>query len=228
MILASNYDQSCTLDTDCTIVTSGDYCISYPRCGGSAINVGALAKFNEDVSKTPYETGAVGFAGGTCGFLGYPCCLDGTCGADRQCNSFADAGDDAASADSSDSSDSANGIGANTDAAFPLGSCPEMSNATTGFNGQSCSNYVLCVLNVDIWCCDCGFYPGGSPNCSAGVTAEAPCEPGDAASCMTCDGMGNTPGGGAIYVCGEFGLYGVDAGPQWQGIGTGEACQWTR
>jgi hypothetical protein len=53
-ISASNYDQSCTVDTDCAIVSSGNYCATHRcLCGGSAINVGALAQFNADVAKEP-------------------------------------------------------------------------------------------------------------------------------------------------------------------------------
>jgi hypothetical protein len=51
MISASNYDQSCNVDTDCWEVSSGDYCSAICRCGTSAINVEALAQFNADVSK---------------------------------------------------------------------------------------------------------------------------------------------------------------------------------
>ena len=80
MISASNYDESCSVDTDCWEVSSGDYC-SASTClsGGSAINIGALAQFNEDVSKTPLGSGALGSV--FCGrrFSGGPCCRHGTC-----------------------------------------------------------------------------------------------------------------------------------------------------
>ena len=62
MISASSYDQSCAVDTDCTSVTSTNYCSVNCLCGGSAINVGARAQFNEDVSKTPLGSGALGAA----------------------------------------------------------------------------------------------------------------------------------------------------------------------
>jgi|HubBroStandDraft_1064217.scaffolds.fasta_scaffold02216_7 hypothetical protein len=63
MISAFSYDQSCTVDTDCQEVFSGDYCsAAYCPCGDSAINVGALAKFNADISKAPLRSGTLGNA----------------------------------------------------------------------------------------------------------------------------------------------------------------------
>jgi hypothetical protein len=58
MILASNYDQSCTVDADCAGVHTGDYC-SVPTspytdlCADSSISVAAIARYNADVSQTP-------------------------------------------------------------------------------------------------------------------------------------------------------------------------------
>ena len=80
MISASNYDQSCNVDSDCVQVSAGDYCSTATcHCGGSAINVRALAQFKADVSKTPLGSGAV--MGAICGC---PCesgavCRSGTC-----------------------------------------------------------------------------------------------------------------------------------------------------
>jgi hypothetical protein len=82
MILASNYDQSCAVDTDCVEVAAGDYCSSgLARCPGSAINVHALAQFNSDIAKTPLGQGAWGDPG-VCEAIwtGLPsCCRQGTC-----------------------------------------------------------------------------------------------------------------------------------------------------
>jgi hypothetical protein len=83
MISASNYDQSCTVDTDCSMVSSGDYCSATCLCGGSAINVGALAKFNADVAKTPLGSGALGNVFCGCPFSWGPCCRHGTCVGER-------------------------------------------------------------------------------------------------------------------------------------------------
>ena len=59
VISASNYDESCNVDSDCQEVTSRDYCSAGCLCGGSAINVGAVAQFKADVSKTPLGSGAL-------------------------------------------------------------------------------------------------------------------------------------------------------------------------
>jgi hypothetical protein len=80
-ISASSYEQSCTVDTDCTTVTSTDYCSANCLCGGSAINVGALAQFNEDTAKTPLGSGALGGAACPCAPALGPCCRGGTCSA---------------------------------------------------------------------------------------------------------------------------------------------------
>jgi hypothetical protein len=78
MISASSYDQSCTVDTDCQEVTSTNYCAVNCLCGGSAINVGAAAQFNEDIGKTPLGSGTL-FGGCPCASSFGPCCRGGTC-----------------------------------------------------------------------------------------------------------------------------------------------------
>jgi hypothetical protein len=83
MISASNYDQSCNVDTDCREVSPGDYCSPICRCGGAAIHAKALAQFNEDVSKTPLGSGALGSVGCYCPFQEGPCCRRGTCVGER-------------------------------------------------------------------------------------------------------------------------------------------------
>jgi len=228
MILASNYDQSCTVDTDCTEVSSGDYCSGDCICGGSTINVGSLANFNEDVSKTPLDSGALGNFSCNCPGEVSPCCLGGKCQPGPQCNSVADASDEAANADALNTNDASSMLDAGTDTAFSPESCPESSNTTTGFNGQSCSQYVLCVLIVDVWCCDCGHDAGGSRNCPSGVGTGASCDPGNSVPCMSCDGVGTTRGGGMTCGCDGPISYEKDSGPQWECLGTGEACQWSQ
>jgi hypothetical protein len=98
MISASNYDQSCTVDTDCVEVSSSDYCSTTDcQCGGSAINVGALAQFKADVSKTPIGSGALMGKVCGCGIAFGPCCRHGVCqggfgqGEFGDCSSPADA-----------------------------------------------------------------------------------------------------------------------------------------
>jgi hypothetical protein len=77
--VASNYPQSCTVDTDCSVVTSGDYCSSQCMCGGSPINTTGLAQFNADISATPLGSGAIPVASCGCPVFGRVCCLSGTC-----------------------------------------------------------------------------------------------------------------------------------------------------
>lgn len=100
-------------------------------------------------------------------------------------------------------------------------------DAAIGFNGQPCSQYKVCVLDGDAWTCDCGF-GGPFPNCPASATPGASCEPEDSGSCMGCDGLGTSLGGGLMCGCDDFSPYGADAGPQWECMGTEQACQWTR
>jgi len=79
VVSASSYDQSCTVDTDCQEVTSTNYCATDCLCGGSAINVAAVASFSADVAKTPLGSGLLHDVGCPCeGSLG-PCCRAGQC-----------------------------------------------------------------------------------------------------------------------------------------------------
>jgi hypothetical protein len=79
LISASSYDQSCTIDSDCRMVSSGNYCSATCLCGGSAINAAAVAQFNEDVSKTPLGSGAFGNVVCGCPAEIAPCCRQGVC-----------------------------------------------------------------------------------------------------------------------------------------------------
>jgi hypothetical protein len=81
IIAASNYDQSCNVDSDCVEVSSGDYCSPTTcTCGGSAINVKAMAEFNADVANTPLGSNTLSEAV-VCGcpLPGGPCCRSGVC-----------------------------------------------------------------------------------------------------------------------------------------------------
>jgi hypothetical protein len=89
MISASSYDQSCMEDTDCVEVTSTNYCNAQAcLCGGSAINMSALAQFNADVGGTPLGSHPGG-GGCPCASSFGPCCRQGNCTA--ECYSPADA-----------------------------------------------------------------------------------------------------------------------------------------
>jgi hypothetical protein len=87
LILASSYDQSCSVDSDCvtvagtTLVGFGDYCQSHCLCGGSAINKNSAARYATDVAKTPLGSGAISGAG-VCPCPPIPamgCCQGGRC-----------------------------------------------------------------------------------------------------------------------------------------------------
>lgn len=89
IILASNYDQPCTVDADCTGAHMGDYC-SVPTspygdllCPQSPISVAALPRYRADVSRTPLGQAILTrmFLGSSCGGAQAPvyCCRQGTC-----------------------------------------------------------------------------------------------------------------------------------------------------
>jgi hypothetical protein len=84
-IAASNYDQSCAVDTDCRMISAGDYCVAGCLCGGSAIHATALAQFNADVAKTPLGSGAVQELACNCPQEFAPCCRQGQCVAGSDC-----------------------------------------------------------------------------------------------------------------------------------------------
>jgi hypothetical protein len=110
MIVASNYDLSCTSDSDCAGIIEGNFCESQCLCGAnSAISVAAMAQYDADFAKTPIGTGAVktldcgcietgppsylSCRGGKCEFYSVPpsdtlaACADagGTCQMGRAC-----------------------------------------------------------------------------------------------------------------------------------------------
>jgi hypothetical protein len=87
-IQASDYDQSCMVDSDCVFtagsfpVTFGDYCEALCLCPSGAINQRAAAQYVRDVSRTPFGSGALGHVGCNCGLVTGPCCLAGQCSVD--------------------------------------------------------------------------------------------------------------------------------------------------
>jgi hypothetical protein len=84
-ISESNYDTSCSVDSDCiaavgaNIVQFGNWCVSECFCGGGAINKDSAAQYAQDVERTPLGSGAV--SPGACGCPASfgPCCLQGQC-----------------------------------------------------------------------------------------------------------------------------------------------------
>jgi len=88
LIQASNYDQSCTVDSDCVSIAVGDAC--YPcvvACQtGGAIHRSALSSYQSDIAKT---IGAGETSGVPCECPGetLPCCRGGICHVDFTCES---------------------------------------------------------------------------------------------------------------------------------------------
>jgi hypothetical protein len=86
-IEASSYDQTCTSDSDCVVVDVGNACeVCVFACGENrgAINVGAMAQYTADVSKT-----AAGFPaceGCPPEPMISPCCRGGQCHAGGGCS----------------------------------------------------------------------------------------------------------------------------------------------
>jgi hypothetical protein len=106
VIMASSYDQSCTVDTDCVGVSEGNSCKPCDfSCSNATINAGALAKYTSDTAHFP---AVVAFDHGVCpSSCGGPvglCCLGGKCHRGSPCpfevlmggDAGADAGDAAA------------------------------------------------------------------------------------------------------------------------------------
>jgi hypothetical protein len=86
MILASNYDQSCSVDADCMLVAAGNYCAPGCICREAPISVSASLQFSVDISKTPVALDAMAPpAGCTCLAPAGPCCRSGTCQVGARC-----------------------------------------------------------------------------------------------------------------------------------------------
>lgn len=54
-VQATNYDQTCTVDSDCVSVAEGNPCMpcGFGCTSGATINVGALTKYRTDIANTP-------------------------------------------------------------------------------------------------------------------------------------------------------------------------------
>jgi hypothetical protein len=88
IVQASSFDQSCKVDSDCVGVGEGDVC--YPcvvGCPNAAINVSAMGQYNSVVSsKAPSNNGAPTLC--DCPLIVNPCCRDGICHADLECQNL--------------------------------------------------------------------------------------------------------------------------------------------
>jgi hypothetical protein len=77
-IIASDYDQSCNVDSDCVGIGEGDGCECRVLCQNAAINVADEARWREDVMQTPVSGTAC-----HCPAATVPCCRDHLCRSDR-------------------------------------------------------------------------------------------------------------------------------------------------
>ncbi len=88
IIQASSFDQSCKVDSDCVAVGEGDVC--YPcivACSNAAINVSAKGQYDSVVSNTaPTNNGDT--TNCNCPASFNPCCRDGICHADLECQNL--------------------------------------------------------------------------------------------------------------------------------------------
>ena len=88
LIAGSNYDQSCSTDSDCVRVDFGNYCKWLCRCGGDAINRGSFSQFTADIAMTPLGQGRVpGVC--SCGYIFGPCCRNAQCTTGTACGTDA-------------------------------------------------------------------------------------------------------------------------------------------
>lgn len=87
LISASNYDQSCTFDGDCTIVATGNFCAADAFECDESINAAATTQYQADAFMTPLGSGALGVGFG-CTASVPPCCRRGQC--TTQCVSASD------------------------------------------------------------------------------------------------------------------------------------------
>jgi hypothetical protein len=77
VIRASNYDQTCAVDTDCTFILAGSTCDACNfRCPTAAINVNALPQYSSDTASLVSAANAL--CSSSCP-SGWACCLGGTC-----------------------------------------------------------------------------------------------------------------------------------------------------
>jgi hypothetical protein len=141
LIKAADYDQSCTVATDCRLIAEGNACApcAFDCSVGAAINVSALAQYKSDVANTPAV--AAEFNGQTCASgcpaaFG-PCCVGGKCQASTtsQCP-----------APAADGGDAAADTGADADASACTVDSSEIAcccDGDVGGNGPFCSGGTL-------------------------------------------------------------------------------------
>jgi hypothetical protein len=109
LIRASDYDQSCAIDSDCVEVHFGNACSCDLSCQtmSAAINKGALPHYTADVAASPNVTCGCGAqAPVPVDAVPAPCCVGGTCQFTSQCSKPVPAVDAAADAGPDSATDS--------------------------------------------------------------------------------------------------------------------------
>jgi hypothetical protein len=81
VVMASSYDQSCMVDSDCVGVSEGNSCQPCDfSCSNATIKASALAKYTSDTSDLPAVMAvAQGACPSSCGGPVGVCCLSGKC-----------------------------------------------------------------------------------------------------------------------------------------------------
>ena len=168
VIQTSNYDHSCTVDTDCVgtagqfPIQSGNYCQADCFCGGDAISVKAIARYVQDVSMTPVGSGAIRVIC-ACGMVAPPCCANGNC--TTVCPpppSF----DDAASPQDAE-------VVPPGSIMCSLNAGPFDAGTDAGGPWRWCAPPATCVPFNGAWaCCQMPASPGGPTICSAPVAND--------------------------------------------------------
>jgi hypothetical protein len=83
-IVASNYDQTCSTDEDCTPIAEGNACSLIGPCSTAVISKTSLPRYQADIVGVP----CYGLAG--CPAETPPCCRAGTCQTGAACNAPSD------------------------------------------------------------------------------------------------------------------------------------------
>jgi hypothetical protein len=84
LVLSSDYDQSCQIDSDCMPVAEGNFCMAGANnCASAAINQRAYAQYQTDVAKT---NAAICRAITSCPNEHVPCCRGGLCHTGTECS----------------------------------------------------------------------------------------------------------------------------------------------
>jgi hypothetical protein len=104
LIVASNYDQSCKIDSDCGAMAEGNFCIPGANIcpSAAAINRSAYPKYQTDVAKTTASFCQT--VPGGCGLAFGACCRRGLCQNGIECSDSASLPEGGAGADSGDGS----------------------------------------------------------------------------------------------------------------------------